>query len=71
MEVQMHSQEYLNTKQAADRYGLSESWLTKLRVFGGGSPHLKVGRRVLYERSEFERWLSSHRRLTTSDQHAA
>ena len=53
----MQSQEYLNTKQAAERYGLSESWLTKLRMFGGGSPHLKVGPRVLYERSTFERWL--------------
>jgi helix-turn-helix protein len=70
-EVHLHSQEYLNTKQAAELYGLSESWLTKLRVFGGGSPHLKVRRRVLYERSEFERWLDSHRRLTTSDRHAA
>lgn len=67
----MHSSEYFNTKQAAERYGLSESWLTKLRVFGGGSPHLKVGRRVLYERSEFERWLASHRRLTTSEKTAA
>jgi excisionase family DNA binding protein len=66
----MQSQEYLNTKQAAERYGLSESWLSKLRIFGGGSPHLKVGRRVLYERSEFERWLASHRRLTTSEQPA-
>ena len=67
----MHSPEYLNTKQAAESYGLSKSWLTKLRMFGGGSPHLKVGRRVLYERSEFERWLASHRRLTTSNQQAA
>jgi hypothetical protein len=62
----MYSQEYLNTRQVAERYGLSESWLTKLRVAGGGSPHLKVGRRVLYERVEFERWLTSHRRLTTT-----
>ena len=67
----MHSQEYLNTKQAAELFGLSGSWLTKLRMGGGGSPHLKVGRRVLYERSEFERWLISHRRLTTKDQRAA
>ena len=67
----MSSSEYFNTKQVAERYGLSESWLTKLRAFGGGTPHLKVSRRVLYERSEFERWLASHRRLTTSEQTAA
>ena len=45
------SPEYFNTEQAAQRYGLSASWLSKLRVFGGGSPYLKIGRRVVYERS--------------------
>jgi hypothetical protein len=44
MEVQMHSQENFNTQQAAEPYGLSESWLSKLRIFGDGSPHLKAGR---------------------------
>ena len=58
--------EYFNTKLAAQRYGLSASWLSKLRVFGGGSPYLKVGRRVVYERFAFERWLASHRRESTS-----
>jgi len=53
--------------QVAKRYGLSGSWLSKLRVYGGGSAHLKVGRRVLYERSTFESWLASHGRLTTSE----
>ena len=57
----MPSGDYLNTKQAAERYGLSASWLSKLRLSGNGSPYLKVGRRVLYERSAFENWLSSHR----------
>ncbi len=64
----MERNEYLNTQQAAERYGLSRSWLSKLRVFGGGSPYLKIGRRVLYERSAFEDWLASHRRTSTSDQ---
>jgi hypothetical protein len=64
----MERTEYLNTQQAAKRYGLSPSWLSKLRVFGGGSPYFKIGRRVLYERSAFEDWLASHRRTSTSDQ---
>jgi hypothetical protein len=64
----MHSSEYFNTKQAAKRYGLSESWLSKLRVFGGGSPYLKVGRKVLYERLAFEEWLAPYRRESTSQQ---
>ena len=67
----MQSPEYLNTKQAAERYGLSGSWPAKLRVFGGGSPYLKLGRRVLYERSSFERWLTSHQRPSTSNQSKA
>ena len=62
----MHSPEYFDTKQAAQRYGLSASWLSKLRVFGGGSPYLKIGRRVVYERPAFEKWLVSHRRASTS-----
>jgi hypothetical protein len=65
-EEQMQSPEYFNTKQAAQRYGLSASWLSKLRVFGGGSPYLKIGRRVVYERSAFENWLDAHRRHSTS-----
>jgi hypothetical protein len=58
----MSSDDYLNTKQTAERYGLSASWLSKLRLSGSGSPHLKIGRRVLYERSTFEKWLALHRR---------
>lgn len=67
MEEQMLSREYLNTEQAAERYGLSASWLSKLRLSGNGSPHLKIGRRVLYERSTFEKWLASHQRPLKSE----
>ena len=63
----MTSSEYFSTKEAAKQYGLSESWLTKLRVFGTGPRHLKVGRRVLYERSAFEEWLATHERTSTSE----
>lgn len=66
----MNSPAYFNTKQAADHYGLSASWLTKLRVFGNGPEHLKVGRRVLYERETFEAWLAAHRRQSTSETNA-
>lgn len=63
----MTSPEYFQTKQAAERYGLSASWLTKLRVFGNGPRYLKVGRRVLYERTTFEEWLATHQRTSTSE----
>lgn len=58
---------YLSTREASERYGLSVSWLSKLRVFGTGPQYRKVGRRVLYERASFEEWLNRHCRTSTSD----
>lgn len=63
----MTSPTYLSTRQASERYGLSESWLTKLRVSGEGPEHLKIGRRVLYDPQTFEDWLNRHRRTSTSE----
>ncbi len=63
----MTAHDYLSTKQASERYGLSESWLTKLRVLGSGPQYLKVGRRCIYEPAVFEDWLASHQRKSTSD----
>lgn len=63
----MNQQQYFNTQQAAQRYGLSESWLTKLRVYGGGPSYIRCGRRVLYDATTFEAWLESQRRNNTSE----
>jgi hypothetical protein len=57
---------YFDVKEAARRFGLSESWLAKLRVKGGGPSHIKCGRRVLYEVKSFEDWLEARRRSSTS-----
>lgn len=59
--------DYLNTKQAAAEYGLSVSYLNKLRVSGGGPPYAKIGRRVLYRRCDLERWISMRVRHHTSN----
>jgi Helix-turn-helix domain len=59
---------YFDTKEASERYGLSESWLAKLRVKGGGPSHIKCGRRVLYEAKSFEDWLEGYRRSNTSEE---
>jgi hypothetical protein len=67
----MPTKDYLNTKQTAERYGLSASWLSKLRLSSDGSPHLKIGRRVLYERSTFEKWLALHQRPIAPDKSSA
>jgi predicted DNA-binding transcriptional regulator AlpA len=58
---------FLNTNQAASEFGLSQSWLAKLRLTGSGPQYMKVGKRVLYRRDEFERWIESHSRKSTSE----
>jgi hypothetical protein len=63
----MASDNYLTTKQTAQLSGLSMSYLNKLRCLGGGSPFLKVGRKCIYRRDEFEAWLATHQRGSTSE----
>lgn len=63
----MTDKEYFSPKKAADKYDLSESWLAKLRTYGGGPSYIKCGRRVLYNGRVFEDWLESRRRNSTSE----
>ena len=63
----MASEDYLTTKQAAQLSGLSVSYLNKLRCFGGGSPFLKIGRKCIYRRDQFEAWLAKHQCGSTSE----
>jgi len=58
---------YFDTRQAERDYPVSASYLAKLRMNGGGPEYFKVGRRVFYCRSAFEVWLSTRRRISTSD----
>jgi excisionase family DNA binding protein len=60
----------LSTPEAADYLGLSPSFLNKLRCTGGGPGYAKLGRRVLYPKSELQSWLEASRRRSTSDQEA-
>jgi excisionase family DNA binding protein len=61
----------LCTKEAAAYVGLSKSTLDKLRVYGGGPSFSKLGRRVVYDAADLDKWLESNRRRTTSDLIAA
>jgi hypothetical protein len=63
----MNGLEVFDTRQAAQAYGLSESWLNKLRVTGGGCRYIKAGRRVLYRKIDFADWVASQLRTSTSD----
>jgi hypothetical protein len=64
---QAKPQRKLNTEDAAAYAGLARSTLEKLRVFGGGPNYIKIGRRVVYDVPDLERWLMAHRRQSTSD----
>jgi hypothetical protein len=58
---------FINTKQAAQVFGLSESYLAKMRHLGGGPLYVKAGSRVLYNEKVFEDWLLLHLRKNTSE----
>jgi hypothetical protein len=63
----MSADDYLKTSEAALLSGLSQSYLNKLRCLGGGSPFLKIGRKCIYRRADFEAWLAKHQRCSTSE----
>jgi predicted DNA-binding transcriptional regulator AlpA len=57
----------LDTRKAAEHCGIGHSTLVKYRVFGGGPPFFKIGRRVVYDPDDLDDWLEERRRLSTSD----
>ncbi len=58
----------LAVPEAARFLGLSKSWLDKRRLEGGDGPaYLKLGRRVVYDLKDLEKWASSNRRKHTSE----
>jgi excisionase family DNA binding protein len=65
--TQMTRRPMLRTREAATYTGLAKSTLEKLRVTGGGSPYIRVGKVVLYDPNELDSWLALHRHRSTSD----
>jgi predicted DNA-binding transcriptional regulator AlpA len=68
----MHPHEYnqrkmLSAPAAAAYCGSSASTFAKLRLFGGGPVFVKLGRRVVYDPADLDRWLTEHRRSSTSE----
>jgi len=47
--MDLSEQHKLSAPETAKYLGISTSTLSKLRVFGGGPPFLKFGRRVVYD----------------------
>jgi excisionase family DNA binding protein len=54
-------------KEAAARLKVSESFLAKKRVTGGGPKFIKVGRVVRYPETALNEYLSTQLRSSTSD----
>ena len=57
----------LPTSEAAKMLGVSESWLEKKRVTGGGVPFIRLGRRIVYDPHDLIKWARMHRFTSTSD----
>lgn len=58
----------LDTAEAATYIGCSPRTLEKRRQTGGGPVYLKLGRSVVYLRSDLDKWLRACRRVSTSNQ---
>lgn len=56
----------ISTPDAADRLGVSASYLNKLRVTGGGPPFVKIGARVAYDPADLAVWLEGQKRQSTA-----
>ncbi len=51
---------------AATFTGLAVATLAKLRCVGGGPEYLKLGRKVIYRRSDLTSWLNARRVANTT-----
>jgi predicted DNA-binding transcriptional regulator AlpA len=61
------SDQWLDTKAAAEYTGFAASTLEKMRTYGGGAVFSKRGRLVRYRRSDLDVWLSEHVFTSTSE----
>jgi predicted DNA-binding transcriptional regulator AlpA len=61
-----HTQEFLGTKAVSDWTGIPEETLRYFRHRGEGPLSFKLGRRVVYDRRDVERWIETQRAATVS-----
>jgi excisionase family DNA binding protein len=57
----------LTQTELAELIRVSERTLERWRVQGDGVPFVKLGRRVLYRRTDVEEWIASHVVSSTSE----
>jgi predicted DNA-binding transcriptional regulator AlpA len=57
----------LRSPEVRRDYGISESRLAKLRLYGGGPRYIKLGRSIIYDSNDLDAWLDSLKRNSTSE----
>lgn len=62
-----HTPKLLNVNEAADRLGVSVSYLNKLRLSGGGPAFVKIGARVAYDPADLSSWIDARKCQSTSE----
>ena len=55
------------SRSAAKHIGMSPSWLAKRRMAGLPPAYLKLGKSVIYDEEELDRFLAACRRQSTSE----
>jgi excisionase family DNA binding protein len=60
------SNTFLTNSEAAEFLRLSPRTLEKHRVVGGGPPFRKFGRRILYARTDLQKWAEDRKFDNTS-----
>jgi hypothetical protein len=58
----------LSTAAAAERLGVSESFLAKARMQGTGPPYSKFGKLVRYTPANLDRYQAEHTRTSTAEE---
>jgi predicted DNA-binding transcriptional regulator AlpA len=58
----------LDTAAAAERLGVSPSFLAKARMQGTGPRYRKLGRAVRYAQADLDHWLMACSRTSTAEQ---
>jgi predicted DNA-binding transcriptional regulator AlpA len=59
----------MRTKAAAVYAGLGKSTLEKLRVTGDGPQYMRIGKAVVYDPDELDRWAASKVQQSTAENH--
>lgn len=57
----------LRPSVVAQRLSITSQRLARLRLEGGGPAFIKIGRSVLYAKTDLDAWLDKTRRVSTSD----